>query len=73
MATTEQVVRAVRALAELIEEAAREAGPLGAPSGIVYMALAGAGVSLETYQAILGGLERAGRIRVSGDLIKAVA
>jgi hypothetical protein len=73
MAKAEQVVRAVQALAEIIEETAREAGPMGAPSGVVYMALNGAGVSLETYQAVLGALQRAGRVTVSGDLIRAVA
>ena len=72
METTERVAGAIRVLADIIEETARESGPMGAASGIVYMALNGAGVNLETYQAILGTMERAGRIKVSGDLIRAV-
>lgn len=73
MADNGEVVRALQALAEMIEEAAREAGPMGVPSGVVFLALQSAGVSLATYQALLAALERAGRVRVSGDLVQAVA
>lgn len=72
-ANGQQAVRAIQALAAIIEETAREAGPLGAPSGVVYMALNGVGVSLDTYQALLAALGRAGRIQVRGDLVRAVA
>ena len=71
--TNTQAVQAVRAIANIIEETACEAGSLGAPSGIVYAALMGVGVSLDTYQAILDGLAKAGRVSLHGDLIKAVA
>ena len=43
-----------------------EAGPAGAPEGPLYMALMGRGCSLETFQAIMGGLEDAGKIKRLG-------
>lgn len=67
--TTAEVVRAI---ADIIEETAREAGPLGAPSGHIYAALSATGLSLDTYQVILGVMERTGRIRVSGHVITAL-
>ena len=70
---SEQAVQAVRQIATIIEETAREAGPLGAPSGLVYAALMGVGITLDTYQAILDAMVQAGRVRLQGDLIKAVA
>ena len=73
MTNTEQAVQAVRAIANIIEETAREAGPFGAPSGVVYAALMSAGITLDTYEAILDGLAKAGRVSLHGDLIKAVA
>ena len=73
MATLEQQIQAVHALADIIEETAREAGPMGAPSGVIYAALMGVGITLDQYQAILGVMQRAGRITVSSDCIRAVA
>ena len=73
MTNSEKAVQAVREIATIIEETAREAAPLGAPSGVVYAALMGVGVSLDTFQAILSAMESAGRVTVRGDLIKAVA
>lgn len=73
MALTEQQAEAIRKLADIIEETAREAGPMGAPSGVVYAALMGVGITLDTYQSMLGIMEQQGRITVSSDLIKAVA
>ena len=73
MTTGQQAVQAVTEIANIIEETAREAGPLGVPSGIVYSALMNVGIDLSTYQAILSAMVDAGRITVSADLIKAVA
>lgn len=73
MTTNEQGIRALLALADIIEATARDSMPMGAPSGIVYAALMSAGVNLETYQVILATMEKAGRITVRGDLIKVVA
>ena len=69
----EQAVQAVRQIATIIEETAGEAGPLGAPSGVVYAALMSVGISLDMYQAILDRMVQAGRVTLSGDVIKAVA
>jgi len=68
----EQQLAAIRLAVECIEDAARIAGPLGAPSGVVYAALSGAGMRLETYQSLLDSLVRLGRITVSGHCIKLV-
>ena len=73
MTTGQQAVQAIREIANIIEDTAREAGPLGAPSGVVYAALMSVGIDLATYQAILSAMAEAGRITVSTDLIKAVA
>jgi hypothetical protein len=71
--TNLQAVQAITAVANIIEDTAREAGPLGVPSGVVYAALMSAGIDLNTYQAILSAMAEAGRITVSADLIKVVA
>jgi hypothetical protein len=73
MATAQQAVHAVTAIANIIEEAAREEGSFGVPSGVVYAALMGVGVDLDTYQTILSAMVEAGRITVTSDLIRAVA
>jgi hypothetical protein len=73
MPTNEQAIKAITALANIIEATAREAGPMGAPSGMVYMAVNGAGINLDTYQFVLDAMVKAGRITVGGDCIKAVA
>jgi hypothetical protein len=71
MTNTDQVITAIRAAANVIEETAREAGPIGAPSGLVYAALSAQGMTLDTYTQILGAMELWGRIRLSGDVIYA--
>jgi hypothetical protein len=72
MTRTETAIQAIREIANIIEETAREAGALGVPSGVVYAALMGVGINLDTYQALLASMEQAGRIKLSGDLIRAV-
>jgi hypothetical protein len=66
---TDAQIRAIRLAADLIVEAAQEAGPLGAPSGVIYAALMGAGMTLDTYNAILGALQQAGRVRVENHCV----
>jgi hypothetical protein len=61
---------AIRVLADIIEESAREAGPAGVPSGHIYAALMSVGVSLATYQAILGVMQKAGRITLENNVIR---
>ena len=69
MATTTQQLRAVIELANIIEEAALAGGAIGAPSGVVYAALMPI-MSLDQYQQMIGAMERAGRITVSGHCIR---
>lgn len=68
-APTEKALQLIRALADMIIEVAETSGPMGAPSGVVYAAMNGYGVSLDVYQTILRTLQSAGRIEVKGDLI----
>lgn len=64
---TPEQIKAVQALAAVIEETVNESGPWGAPSGVMYAALMSKGVSLQVYQQITGMLVKMGRIRQSGD------
>ena len=63
---SEQQAAALRLAVSCIEDAARDGGELGAPSGIVYAALSTQGMRLESYQSILAAMERMGRIYVDG-------
>lgn len=72
MLTPEQV-RAIKALADIIEDTARDSMPIGAPSGVIYAALMGAGVSLQVYQSILSTMVAAGRVTVENDLVRVAA
>lgn len=65
-------IAAVKLAIACILEAAEEAGPLGAPSGVVYAALMQHGMRLATYESLLAALESAGRITVEYDCIKIV-
>lgn len=69
--TNAETIKAMLQVCDIIEETAREAGPLGAPSGMVYMALNSKGCSLDTYNTIIQAMTSAGRITVSGDCIHA--
>lgn len=64
--TTEQI-QAVRAVADMFLEAVEVAGSHGAPEGVMYSAVADK-LTLDQFQSILRGLERAGAIRREGHL-----
>ena len=66
-------IDALHALMNIIEETANEAGANGVPSGHVYIALNGAGVTLEVYNSIVNALVEKGRIRLSNHVIYGVA
>ena len=72
MIMTPKQATAVLALADVIEETARDSMPMGAPSGVVYAALMGVGVTLNLYQQILAIMVKQGRITVEHDCIKAL-
>lgn len=57
---------------DCIIEAARTAGPMGAPSGVVYAALSAHGMTLNVYQQIIDALVNTGRITVENHCIKVV-
>jgi hypothetical protein len=69
MSNAQQIVAAMQLAMELIEDAAKVAGPTGAPSGVVYASLSTHGMQLNVYQQILGAMEKAGRIKVKHDCI----
>lgn len=67
---TPQQLDAIHLAASCIIEAVIVAGPMGAPSGVVYAALNANGMSLATYQSLIASLERRGTITVENDLIR---
>jgi len=56
------------AVVNVITETIEETGPQGAPEGPLYAALMGH-MSLSTFQAIVGALVGAGKIRKSGNVL----
>jgi hypothetical protein len=58
---TQEQINAVRSVANLFVDAVRAAGPLGAPGGHLYAATMGS-LTLSQFEAIMGGLVRAGRL-----------
>ncbi len=68
--TKTQVVAALQTLAA-VAEAIRELGSV--PSGHLYAQLMPSGMTLSTYQAIIGKLRRAGLITESNNLLTWVA
>jgi hypothetical protein len=64
---TQTHIQALRAIAASIQEAIEVAGPNGAPGGILYAALMSAGCSLNQFQQIMSGLERAGYVARDGE------
>jgi len=69
---TEKQMQAIRAIADAITESVKEAGELGAPSGIVYAALMTYGCTLNQYQQFISALVRTGKLRQEGDLLYAI-
>ncbi len=64
---TNQQISALRAIASAVLETVKEAGEMGAPAGPMYAALMAHGCSLHQFEQIMGGLERSGYVRKSGD------
>lgn len=65
-----EIVKLIQFAASCIEDAAREAGDMGAPSGVVFAAFSAQGMTLGVYQQIIDAMVRAGRITVSNNLIR---
>lgn len=56
----------VRAIALAIVDTVREMGSHGAPGGVLYAALMSVGLSLESFQTLMGALVEAGVLRQEG-------
>jgi hypothetical protein len=67
---TNEQIRLVRMIADGIVDTVREAGPLGAPSGPMYLAMQEQGCTLSQYQSIMGALVRAGRLVQDGHVYR---
>jgi len=67
---TSQQQQALKLVVDCILDAARTAGPLGAPSGIIYAALNAHGLTLDAYESILASMTRLGMVKVEHDLVK---
>ena len=60
----------IKLIVDLILDTARDAMPLGAPSGVVYAALSSYGLSLTVYNQILATMQQEGVIVVENNCIK---
>lgn len=63
-------LNAIKIAVEVILDIAKDAGPMGAPSGVIYAAMMGHGMTLNSYQQILGAMQRTGKIVVEYDCVK---
>jgi hypothetical protein len=63
---------ALRKVVTAVLDTIREAGPLGAPGGVIYAALMHVGCTLEQYEQLMGALVRSGRVRREGECYFAV-
>lgn len=63
---TDGIIQAIQHMADAIIETVNEAGPNGAPGGSLYNALMTYGVSYSTYSALMGALEKAGKVTRRG-------
>ena len=64
---TPEQVKATVEVANAIVAVVKEAGPLGAPGGMIYAAMMANGCDLATYETFMAGLVAAGRLRKNGD------
>lgn len=72
MAITEQQSMLLKKIADAIIGAVQESGKHGYPAGHLYAALMPLGLSLENFEQIMSGLEKAKMVRKSGHLYYAV-
>lgn len=62
-----QAILALRATALAIVDVVKDAGPMGAPGGLIYLALMNKGASYDTYEQIMAGICDAGLIEKRGE------
>jgi hypothetical protein len=63
---------AILQICDAVVESIKAAGPMGAPSGVIYASLMVFGCNLEQYHSLLSILTKAGKIRQQGDLLFAI-
>jgi len=68
----ETKVNVLRALLGAMLDTVKEMGAQGAPAGVMYAAVCGR-MSLAQFQAVMGALESAGKVRKSGHVYYFVA
>jgi len=57
----------IRAICAAIVDAVAEAGPIGAPGGILYCALNSQGMSLDQFNQFMAALVKLGKLRKEGE------
>lgn len=65
-------MEAIRHILDAIEKTCEESGPMGAPGGVLYLALSTQGCTLAAFESLMGILLRAGRVRRDGECYVAV-
>ena len=66
--TTQDQIQAMKAILDAVIDAIK-ASPMGTPEGSLYALLMTQGCSLNQFQAIIGALCKAGKIRKEGHLL----
>ena len=66
--TRDQAVAALHLIVKAVEDTVNEAGPLGAPAGVMYAAFTARGMSLDTFNQVTAAMVSAGRIARRGDV-----
>lgn len=67
MALTSQQAAALKVLVDAVVGTVKEAGPLGAPGGVIYAALMAHGCLLEQFESLMEALVRLGKVTKRGD------
>ena len=64
---TNKQIAMIKAIADAIVAAVKEAGPTGAPGGVIYAALMAQGCTLVQFEHLMAALVATGKIRKDGD------
>lgn len=60
--TQDQKRAAILMIIDAIIDTIREAGPLGAPGGVMYAALMAHGITLAQFEQLMGAIVRSGKV-----------
>jgi len=69
MTTLNASQASLKAICAAVVEAIKVSGPLGCPSGHLYVVLMGMGCTLAQYDSLIGALVQLKLVRKSGDLL----